>query len=71
VTTEQYMNSPTVQLRMAASNLAQRVADHGGLAQGMAYYVSGNPDPSNASAKQYLSNIDQAMKDPKVVDVGR
>src|SRR5207245_1718111 len=39
VTTEQYMNSPTVQLRMAASNLAQRIADHGGLAQGLAYYV--------------------------------
>jgi hypothetical protein len=71
VSTEQYMNSPTIQLRMAASNLAQRVADHGGLQQGLAYYVSGNADPSNSHAAQYLSNIDRAMKDPKVTDIGR
>lgn len=71
VTTEQYMNSPTVQLRMAASNLAQRVADHGGLEQGLAYYVSGNPDPGNEHASKYLDNIDRAMNDPAVVGVGR
>ena len=71
VTTDQYMNSPTVQLRMAASNLAQRVADHGGLEQGLAYYVSGNPDPGNEHASKYLANIDRAMNDPAVVGVGR
>lgn len=71
VTTDQYMNSPTVQLRMAASNLAQRVADHGGLEQGLAYYVSGKPDPSNEHASKYLDNIDRAMNDPAVVGVGR
>jgi hypothetical protein len=67
VSTEQYMNSATVQLRTAASNLAQRVADHGGLEQGLAYYVSGNADPGNSHAAQYLSNIEQAMNDPAVV----
>ena len=71
VTTEQYMASPTIQLRMAASNLAQRVADHGGLAQGLAYYVSGNSDPGNPSATTYLANIERAMKNPDVVGVGR
>jgi hypothetical protein len=71
VSTEQYMNSPTVQLRMAASNLTQRIADHGGLEQGLAYYVSGNADPSNSHAAQYLANIEQAMNDPAVVGVGR
>jgi hypothetical protein len=71
VTTEQYMDSPTIQLRMAASNLAQRVADHGGLAQGLAYYVSGNSDPGNPSATTYLANIERAMKNPDVVGVGR
>jgi hypothetical protein len=67
VTTDQYMNSPTVQLRMAASNLSQRIADHGGLEQGLAYYVSGNPDPGNSHAKQYLENIERAMNDPAVI----
>lgn len=71
VTTAQYMDSPTVQLRMAASNLAQRVADHGSLEQGLAYYVSGDPDPGNAHASKYLTNIDRAMNEPAVVDVGR
>jgi len=71
VSTEQYMNSPTIQLRMAASNLAQRIADHGGLQQGLAYYVSGNADPSNSHAAQYLANIDRAMKDPQVTGAGR
>ena len=71
VGTDQYMNSPTVQLRMAASNLTQRIADHGGLEQGLAYYVSGNADPGNSHAAQYLANIEQAMNDPAVVGVGR
>lgn len=71
VSTDQYMNSPTVQLRMAASNLTQRIADHGGLEQGLAYYVSGNADPGNSHAAQYLANIEQAMNDPAVVGVGR
>lgn len=71
VSTAQYMDSPTIQLRMAASNLAQRVADHGGLAQGLAYYVSGNSDPGNPSATTYLANIERAMKNPDVVGLGR
>lgn len=71
VTTDQYMNSPTIQLRMAASNLAQRIADHGGLKQGLAYYVSGNPDPSSGWGAKYIENINKFMNDPTVTDVGR
>jgi len=71
VTTDQYMNSPTIQLRMAASNLAQRIADHGGLKQGLAYYVSGSPDPSSSWAAKYIENINKFMKDAAVRDVGR
>ncbi|WP_284406654.1 FmdB family transcriptional regulator [Acidovorax sp. SUPP3434] len=71
VSTEQYQGSVTTQLRMAASNLAQRVADHGGLQQGLAYYVSGNPDPGNANASAYIDRINTALKDPAVVGPGR
>jgi hypothetical protein len=71
VTTAQYENSVTVQLRMAASNLAQRTADHGGLEQGLSYYVSGNADPSNASGASYIAKINAEMKDPAVVNPGR
>jgi hypothetical protein len=71
VTTEQYMNSPTIQLRMAASNLAQRAADHGGLKQGLAYYVSGSPDPNQGWARTYIENVNKYMNDPNVINVGR
>ncbi|MBW8828780.1 MAG: hypothetical protein JF606_04995 [Burkholderiales bacterium] len=71
VTTDQYMNSPTIQLRMAASNLAQRIADHGGLNQGLAYYVSGSSDPSSGWAAKYIENINKFMNDSAVTDVGR
>ncbi|RFP09328.1 FmdB family transcriptional regulator [Duganella sp. BJB488] len=71
VTTGQYEHSVTVQLRMAASNLAQRVADHGGLRQGLSYYVSGNADPGNASGASYLAKIDAEMKNPAVLRPGR
>ncbi len=71
VTTAEYEKSPTVQLRMAASNLAQRVADGGSLESGLAYYVSGNSDPNTVGAKSYIDKIDAAMKDPAVEDAGR
>lgn len=56
---------------MAASNLAQRVEDNGGLQQGLAYYVSGNPDPSNANASAYIDRMNTALKDPAVMTPGR
>ena len=71
VTTSEYQNSVTVQVRMAAANDAMRIADHGGLPQGLAYYVSGNADPSNPSAASYLQKIDDAMRNPAVITPGR
>lgn len=71
VTFDQYKDSPTVQLRMAASNLAQRIADHGGLEQGLSYYVSGNDNPNNPSGASYIAKIDAALKDPAVLNPGR
>ena len=57
VPSEQYEKSVTVQLRMAASNMAQRIADHGGLKQGLSYYVSGDANPANPKAQEYLQHI--------------
>jgi hypothetical protein len=71
VTFDQYKDSPTVQLRMAASNLAQRIADHGGLERGLSYYVSGNDNPSNPTGASYIAKIDAALKDPAVLNPGR
>jgi len=71
VTFDQYKDSPTIQLRMAASNLAQRIADHGGLEQGLSYYVSGNDNPNNPSGASYIAKIDAALKDPAVLGPGR
>lgn len=71
VTFDQYKDSPTIQLRMAASNLAQRIADHGGLEQGLSYYVSGNDNPNNPSGASYIAKIDAALKDPAVLSPGR
>ncbi len=71
VTFDQYKDSPTIQLRMAASNLAQRIADGGGLKQGLSYYVSGNSNPNNPSGASYIAKIDAALKNPAVLDPGR
>ncbi|MEK8029328.1 FmdB family transcriptional regulator [Ideonella sp. DXS29W] len=71
VSTEDYMKSPTIQMRMAAANIAQRIADKGGVEQGLAYYVSGDADPNNPKARAYIDKINKAMNDPAVVDVGR
>ncbi|WCM92656.1 FmdB family transcriptional regulator [Acidovorax sp. NCPPB 2350] len=71
VSTEQYENSVTVQLRTAASNIAQRIEDHGGLKGGLAYYVSGNEDPNNSSAQTYLQHINEALRNPAVMNPGR
>ena len=71
VTTAQYEGSVTTQLRMAASNLAQRIADHGGLKQGLSYYVSGNDSPNNPTAASYIQKIDAALKEPAVLTPGR
>ncbi|MFD1839332.1 hypothetical protein [Paracidovorax cattleyae] len=71
VSSEQYEKSVTVQLRMAASNMAQRIADHGGLKQGLPYYVSGDATPANPKAQEYLQHIDEALRNPEVVNPGR
>ncbi len=71
VPSEQYEKSVTVQLRMAASNMAQRVADHGGLKQGLSYYVSGDANPANPKAQEYLQHINEALHNPEVVNPGR
>lgn len=71
VTFDQYKDSPTIQLRMAASNLAQRIADGGGLKQGLSYYVSGNSNPNNPSGASYIAKIDAALKNPAVLNPGR
>jgi hypothetical protein len=71
VTKSEYMNSVTVQVRMAAANDAMRIADHGGLKQGLSYYVSGNADPSNPSGASYLQKINEAMQNPAVTTPGR
>ncbi|CAE6867959.1 hypothetical protein R69746_08224 [Paraburkholderia aspalathi] len=66
VTTAEYMNSPTIQVRTAAANLAMRVADKGGLENGMAYYVNGSPDTSQPKAADYISNINAYVNNPQV-----
>ncbi|WP_375576450.1 FmdB family transcriptional regulator [Paracidovorax oryzae] len=71
VPSEQYEKSVTVQLRMAASNMAQRIADHGGLKQGLSYYVSGDANPANPKAQEYLQHINEALHNPEVVNPGR
>lgn len=71
VTKSEYENSVTIQVRMAAANDALRIADHGGLKQGLSYYVSGNADPSNPSGASYLQKINEAMQNPAVTTPGR
>lgn len=71
VTKSEYMNSVTIQVRMAAANDAMRIADHGGLKQGLSYYVSGNADPSNPSGASYIQKINEAMQNPAVTTPGR
>ncbi|ATG96566.1 FmdB family transcriptional regulator [Paracidovorax citrulli] len=71
VPSEQYEKSVTVQLRMAASNMAQRIADHGGLKQGLSYYVSGDANPANPKAQEYLQHINEALRNPEVMNPGR
>ncbi|AVS63511.1 FmdB family transcriptional regulator [Paracidovorax avenae] len=71
VPSEQYEKSVTVQLRMAASNMAQRIADHGGLEQGLSYYVSGDANPANPKAQEYLQHINEALRKPEVMNPGR
>lgn len=67
----QEATSIAIQLRMAASNLAQRIADHGGLEEGLSYYVSGNDNPNSPSGASYIAKIDAALKDPAVLSPGR
>jgi hypothetical protein len=72
VTSDQYNKSVTTQVRVAAGNLAQRIADNGGsLEKGLAKYVSGSTDVNGAQAKGYLSSIDANMKNADITDVGR
>lgn len=60
VTTEQYMNSPTIQLRVAAANIAMRIADNGGVQPGLLYYVSGHTTRDGQNGK-YLDDIDRIL----------
>lgn len=71
VSTEDYLNSPTIQLRMAASNLSQRIEDHGSVERGLSSYVNGSPDPSDPKAARYLENINKFMNDPSITEPGR
>ncbi|HEU4458853.1 MAG TPA: FmdB family transcriptional regulator [Methylibium sp.] len=61
VSREDYDNSITLQLDVGAANLAQRIADGGGLREGLAYYFSGSFDPSRATG--YLEKIDAGLRD--------
>jgi hypothetical protein len=70
VTTEQYMNSPITQLRIAAANDAMRIADHGGLEPGLLYYVSGHAT-RDAQNGDYLDSIDKLMHDASMMNLGR
>ncbi len=71
VSTEQYNSSVTTQVRLMASNLSMRAQDHGGLEGGLAFYVNGTPDTSQAKAQDYLQGIDEYMNDAGVTEVGR
>jgi hypothetical protein len=70
VSTEQYMNSPITQLRVAAANLAMRAEDNDGLEKGLRYYVSGLTTP-NAKNNAYLENINKHMQDQEMMNLGR
>lgn len=70
VTTEQYMNSPITQLRVAAANIAMRIADNGGVERGLLSYVSGHPT-RDAQNGNYVDSINKLMQDGSIINIGR
>jgi hypothetical protein len=72
VTTEQFTNSPTVQLRQAAANLAGWVKDHGNgnLDAGLRGYVSGHTT-ADSKNQDYIDSINKLMQDKEMMNLGR
>lgn len=70
VSVEDYNNSAILQLRVAAANLAMRIEDHGGLENGLRYYVSGNASP-NPTGDAYLAAINDIMQNKDYMTIGR
>lgn len=72
VTTEMYSNSVITQLRVAASNLAMRIQDHGNgdLKKGLNYYVSGHTE-SDSHNIDYTRSINEIMKNKELMNIGR
>lgn len=72
VTTEMYNSSVITQLRVAASNLAMRIQDHGNgdLKKGLNYYVSGHTE-SDSHNVGYINGINEIMKKKELMNIGR
>jgi len=72
VTTQMYNNSPTLQLRVAASNLAMRIQDHGGgdLKKGLNFYVSGHTQTDSGNV-DYTRSINEIMQNKELMNLGR
>ena len=72
VTTEMYNNSTITQLRVAASNLAMRIQDHGNgdLKKGLNYYVSGHTETDSHNIN-YTTSINEIMKNKELMNIGR
>ncbi len=70
VSVEDYNNSVILQLRVAAANTAMRIEDHGGLENGLRYYVSGTSNP-NQKGNEYLAGINDIMQNKEYMNIGR
>ncbi|HEV2610974.1 MAG TPA: FmdB family transcriptional regulator [Noviherbaspirillum sp.] len=70
VSVEDYNNSAILQLRVAAANLAMRIEDHGGVENGLRYYVSGNASP-NPTGDAYVAAINEIMQNKDYMTIGR
>ena len=70
VSVDDYNNSTILQLRVAAANTAMRIEDHGGLENGLRYYVSGTSDP-NQKGNEYLAGINDIMQNKEYMNIGR
>ena len=72
VTTEMYNNSTITQLRVAASNLAMRIQDHGNgdLKKGLNLYVSGHAETDSHNI-DYTRGINEIMQNKELMNIGR
>ena len=70
ISSQQYMNSVTTQLRMAAASDALRIHRVGSLDGALRQYVSGH---SNADSQNqiYIDNINKFMRDQAMMNIGR